>query len=401
MSESAQATGTAASSRAAAVFLGCAAMVQHGVVLQLVGPVLPDLMREFSVRESLAGLMLSIGSLGFVLGPLVVGRLIDSRGLRVALLSGLVIELAALCAFGFTPAFAFAMAFSFLLRFGASFVETSVNVLPVILPGARGASLMNLMHAFFGVGSLLSPISVGLLVQLTGRWRVAFVAGAAVTAAMLAFAGGVRLPQAAASQRPAAEEAGRSRPATVLDSFVLAGALALFLYVGAEVGMSAWIVLYLRERLGFAPVAATAGATLLWVGIMIGRSLNSLLSRRIGVRALVLGGAVAGAVSGFALLTVRSGSAIYALLFLFGLTISGTFPNVVISVNTRYPDRVGQVTAALTVASAAGGMSFHVIIGALSQVLGIVSIIAIPPTLLALLAITYGMATRRHAAALR
>ncbi len=392
------------SGRGAVVFLGCAAMVQHGVVLQLVGPVLPDLMREFSVRESLAGLMLSIGSLGFVVGPLFAGRLIDRRGMRAALVAGLCVEVLALAAFGIVPAFALAMGLSFLLRFGASFVETSVNVLPVVAGGADGASMMNLMHSFFGVGSLLSPISVGLIVQLTGRWRLAFLAGALVTAAMLGLGWRFRLPAVTAAIPAGAGSAARpaaARAGAVLDSFVLAGAAALFLYVGAEVGMAAWIVLYLREHLGFAPVAATAAATLLWVGIMVGRSLNSLLARRIGVRALVLGGALAGAASGFALLAARSAPAIYALLLLFGLTISGTFPNVVISVNTRYPERVGQVTAALTIASAAGGMSFHVIIGALSQALGIVSIIAIPPALLALLAVTYAAATRGRAAAVR
>jgi fucose permease len=317
---------------------------------------------------------------------------------------GLVIELAVLAAFGAVPAFAAAVALGFLLRFGASFVETSVNVLPVTLQAtgaAAGASMMNLMHTFFGVGALLAPVSVGLLVQLTGRWRVAFWAGGLVTAALLALSWAARLPLAAPAPAEAVKAPlpGGGRGGSVRDPFVLAGAVALFLYVGAEVGMSAWVVLYLRTRLGFTPVAATAALTLLWVGITAGRSINSLLAQKVGVRELVLGGAVGGVVCGYALLAARSAPAVYTLLLLFGLFVSGTFPNVMVSINTRYPERVGQVTAVLTMAAAAGSMTFHPIIGALSQALGIVTVVVIPPTLMALLLVTYGIATRRRVAA--
>ena len=127
-------------SRLGAILLGCAAMAQHGVVLLLMGPVLPDLMREFGVRESLAGLLLSAGSFGFTVGPLFAGRLIDRRGVRVAMLVGLVIELAVLAAFGAVPAFAAAVALGFLLPYeipdlGDQSIEARHNLSP---PGPAG-----------------------------------------------------------------------------------------------------------------------------------------------------------------------------------------------------------------------------------------------------------------------
>jgi fucose permease len=395
--------------RLGGIAVGSAAMVQHGVVLMLIGPVLPDLMREFGVRGALAGLVMSAGSFGFTVGPLVAGRVIDQRGVRAALLAGAGIELAVLAAFGVVPAFAVAVGLNFLTRLGASFVETSVNVLPVLLPpapgaaqaaggsrGAGGASIMNMMHAFFGVGALAAPAAIGFLLKATGWWRGAFWGGALVTAALLAMGLAVPLP------RPAAGTATR-RPAwggIVRDPFVLAGALALFLYVGAEVGMSGWIVLYLREGLGLSPLTAPIGLTLLWLGITVGRAGNSLLARWIGIRALVLGAALGGAACGVALLAARSIASAYPLLLLFGLAISGTFPNVMVSVNTRYPGRVGQVTAFLAIASAAGSMTIHPVIGALYDAFGAVVILVVPAALLLLLAGAYYAATRvRRAAA--
>ncbi len=394
-----------APSRFSGILVGSAAMAQHGVVLMLIGPVLPDLMREFGVRGPLAGLLLSAGSFGFTVGPLVAGRIIDRRGVRAALIAGFCVELVVLAAFGVVPAFALAVALNFLTRFGASFVETSVNVLPVLLPQApvrsrapgptAGASIMNTMHAFFGVGALAAPAAIGVLLQMTGRWRGAFWGGAAVTAALLVMALLVRLPRP-----PAHGSSGRPAWAGIArDPFVLAGALALFLYVGAEVGMSGWIVLYLREGLGLSAPAAPIGLTLLWLGITVGRFANGVLARWIGIRALVLGAALGGAACGFALLGARSAGAAYALLLLFGLAISGTFPNVMVSINTRYPGKVGQVTAFLAIASAAGSMTFHPVIGALYEALGAVVILVVPATLLLLLAAAYYAATRTKRAA--
>ena len=59
------------------VALTCATMTQHGIVLVLAGALLPAMMKTFGIRESAAGLMLGIGALGFVLGPLVAGMLSD------------------------------------------------------------------------------------------------------------------------------------------------------------------------------------------------------------------------------------------------------------------------------------------------------------------------------------
>ena len=142
-------------SRRTLIVLNCAAMAQHGIVLLLVGSVLPYMMASLDMGESAAGVMLAFGSFGFSLGPLIAGVIADRAHVKGALMAGLFIELVALCFFGFVPAFGFAMATAFLLRFGAAFIETSVNVIPVIIEkrgkgdSRKVGSLMNLIHFFF------------------------------------------------------------------------------------------------------------------------------------------------------------------------------------------------------------------------------------------------------------
>ncbi len=73
--------------------LNCAVMVQHGVILLINGPIVPSLMNTFSIGESTVGMLLAFGSIGFVMGPLIAGTIIDRIGIGRAFLAGFAIEL--------------------------------------------------------------------------------------------------------------------------------------------------------------------------------------------------------------------------------------------------------------------------------------------------------------------
>ena len=279
------ATGDTMTHRARLITLNYAIMLQHGVALVLLGPVLPQLISTFGISESSAGLLLGLGSVGFMLSPLLAGTLIDRTGVKRALLIGFCGEMLFLTLFGLSPFFAWAIGANMLLRFSAAFVETSGNALPAIAFGSSTGSLMNRIHVFFGIGALATPILTGMIIEKTGNWRIVFWIVAFLTLLVAIPTVKMHLPQ------QLARDSGRRQafPWRVLrDGPTMLGAITMFLYVGAEVGMSAWIVHYLQKYLGFAVVTSTSGLTILWVGIMIGRYINSVLNRFVKSRVLVI-----------------------------------------------------------------------------------------------------------------
>ena len=150
--------------------LNFASMAQHGIILLLVGPLVPDLMETFGIGEGVTGILLGMGSVGFVAGPLFAGALIDRINVRAALLVGLGIELVFLVLFGIAPLFILAVAANLLLHLGASFVETSANVMPTLRRSTKSAhSVMSLVHMFFSVGAVAGPFLIGLYLDATGR----------------------------------------------------------------------------------------------------------------------------------------------------------------------------------------------------------------------------------------
>ena len=102
-----------------------------------------------------------------------------------------------------------------------------------------------------------------------------------------------------------------------------------------------------RKSLAF-PVVAALPPTIsaLWLGLMIGRLLNSRLALRRSSRELVLWSGVIGVICGLALLTART-PPVYLWLFGVGLSMAGMYPNIMADINSRYPIQMGLVTGFL------------------------------------------------------
>lgn len=386
------------------VALNFASMTQHGIILLLVGPMIPNIMRTFGIGESLAGLLLAMGALGFLCGPLIAGAVIDRINVRAALLIGFVIEFLILCVYGLSPVFGLAVAAHFVMLLGSSFIETSANVMPSLVHTGRPPhAVMNLVHMFFSIGAFIGPFLIGLYLEATGEWRPIMFFALVPTGVLLLWTGILRLPARGKARTDASPtgSAGDTVPPsrnhlrTVLRRrSVLLGALTLMLYVGAEVGTSSWVVHYLQRELGMSAVASASGLSILWICILAGRFANSVLGNRFSSRALVTVSGLVGAVGVVLFLFARSTASAYLLLALIGLCFSGVFPNVMGELNRRDPERVGTVTAVMAMGAAFGAGFFQWFLGFLAETVSLTAAFVTPAVLQVLLVITFQVAAR-------
>lgn len=379
--------------------LNFAAMGQHGIVLLMFSPLVPSIMETFAIGEALAGLLLSAGSLGFVAGPILAGAVIDGRGVKSALAVGFLAEIAFFAVFGWSPIFWVAAAANFFIHMAGAFVETSANVMPTLVDRRHAGSYMNLVHSFFSVGAVIGPVLIGLFLSAAGTWRPVSWLVAIPTGGLAIFTLAVPF------SKPPAEPADGENPrrasrggrlalwsSVVFRRPVFFGALTLMLYVGAEVGLSAWIVYYLTSRLGFSTVVSSTGLSTLWIGIMVGRFGSSILARRFSSRALVSTAGIVGLVAGVGLLYTDRTFLVFALLAIVGLSMSGVFPNVMAEINSRDPQRAGTITGFLAVGAGSGAMVFQWCIGLVAERVGLVLALHIPAVLMGLVVVTYSIA---------
>jgi len=333
-------------------------------------------------------MMFGLGALGFALGPMIAGTLTDRVGVKWVLLLGLAVEVLMLSVFGLAPSFLLVVAVNLILHAAGAFIETSVNVLPVLIARQRAGSLMNQMHLFFSVGAFIAPFAAGLILETTGNWRPVFWLSALLTALLLLFTMRVTFPPRVAHEDPTG-----SPPIPIgkllRQRSVLLGAPAIGLYIGAEVGVGGWIVLYLQRQLGFVTLAATTGLSIMWLGLIVGRYFNSVLAAHYSSRVLVVGAGMGGLIAGLALLTARTPLMAYIWLGVIGLCMSGVFPNIMAELNAREPARAGAMSGFLASAAAVGATVMQPILGAIAQWLGLTVAIAMPAFLMGLTALAY------------
>ncbi len=165
----------------------CVAMLIFGVVMSILGAVLPSVIAQFGLDKAMAGSLFPLMTIGMLLGSLLFGPIVDRYGYKSLLIvcSGLVlIGLEIIGRGGSLNALRVAM---FLIGFGGGVINGGSNALVSdIATEDRGAKL-SLLGVFFGISAFSVPFLLGLLMNIFGYARLAMVVGLAVAIPILFF----------------------------------------------------------------------------------------------------------------------------------------------------------------------------------------------------------------------
>ena len=364
------------------------------------------------------------------------GALVDKFGYKKTMVVGLIIM--AVGAAGFIPAASLALFPVFLcalivLAAGMTVVQVAVNpYVTVIGPPKTASSRLNLAQAFNSVGTFIAPffgavlilrnavpvITPAHLLSMSDIGRQAYRAAQASTvrlpyigiALMLLFLAIalalIKLkPQTGMTDltqdfRPGAFAEALSKPDSIWHHpWLIAGALGIFTYVGAEVTIGSLLVNYMGlPQIGALGESVAAKFLMVyWGGAMIGRFIGSAVLQRVRTGP-VLGAAGIGAFTLVVLSLLTHGhTAMYALLFV-GLFNSIMFP----SIFTLGIQDLGPLTSkgsSLLIAAIVGGALIPLGTGALADKIGLHPSFIIPAICYIYIAIFGIAAVRRPIAA--
>ena len=147
---------------------------------------LPSQMASYRVDRATIGTTFFTTSAGYVLAGISSGALIERCGIRAALtLGGGAYVLSGLYLASRPPFAAFVLA-QLVMGYGLGVLESALNVYLAALPEAT--TLLNRLHAFFGVGALIGPLLAAWILGFaswTAVWLVLAVAGVPLTAGFL------------------------------------------------------------------------------------------------------------------------------------------------------------------------------------------------------------------------
>jgi MFS transporter, FHS family, L-fucose permease len=342
------------------------------------------------------------------------GKLVDLLGYKRAMVGGLIIM--GLGALGFVPAatvasFGVFLAALVVLAAGMTTVQVAANpYVTIVGPPATASSRLNLAQAFNSVGTFIAPF-LGAMFILKGARplapeRLHSLSTAAQQLYRATEASSVRLPyvgmavvlfclavglaaiklkpgQAALDQtqdfRPGAYKDQPANPASIWRShWLIAGAVGIFTYVGAEVSIGSLLVNFM-ELPRIAGLTESRAATFLmfyWGGAMIGRFIGAAILKRVPTGP-VLGSAGLCACF-FVMLAVASRGhiAMYALLAV-GFCNSIMFPSI-FSLGLQGLGSLTSKGSSLMIAAIVGGAIIPLATGRLADRVGLQMAFLVP-----------------------
>ncbi|HBY60848.1 MAG TPA: hypothetical protein DEH78_13580 [Solibacterales bacterium] len=311
------------------------AIFVYGMIAAMLGTILPDLSKRFSLTPKQNGTIALAQAIGLVIASLSVGPLIDVQGKKVGLVLGLALITLALFLLPKSRGFGMIAAYLFVLGLGGGIIVTGANALVSDIAPETRATTLNLLNLFFGLGGLATPfISANLLARDSVKlcYLVAFLTLITLVVHVVA-----PIPPPAGVVQFQVSQMGDLLSNTGL----LLLSLLLFLYVASEVGIWNWLARHLIAQ-GIAESRALNILSLGFaLGLLVGRVAVSPILISVPATQVLLAASVLIAITTFLMLQTSKPGAAGFLVFLAGVAMAPVFPTTLAVVG----DRFSQMTA--------------------------------------------------------
>lgn len=348
--------------------LALATFVALGLPDGMLGTAWPSMRQSLHAPVSGLGLVLLAYTAGAVTVTAVVGRVIRRLGVSLLLAGGAAVAVAASAGVAAAPALAAVVAAG--LAFGVSGGALDGGLNTAVGMSGRGR-LLNLLHGFYGVGTMIGPLLVTVAV-VAASWRGAYLVLLVVDAAVAAlWLAGRRRDRTGTAPLDASVAPSTAQPAEIDRpgrAAVTAGLAVFFVYTGLEVAAGQWETTFAEGHLHFSSSAAGLATFGYWA---------ALTAVRLGLGAVpsppdhptVVRVGTAGAVVAAALIWWEPSAAAAVTGFvLLGASLAGVFPSLVALTPARVgPPAASRVIAWQIGAATAGGAALSALVGLLIQ----------------------------------
>ncbi|WP_071131801.1 MFS transporter [Enterococcus timonensis] len=337
----------------------------NGLYGMIMGSLLPYISSAYHLSDTVAGSLLSAHYVGNLLASFIAGILPLYLGRKRS-----VIFLSSFVTAGFllmiTTGNPFLLILSFLFTGLSRGSISNFNNSVVNEISNSSASALSFLHSIFAIGALLAPYLVIAAVQLLGfdGWKMSGVVIIILTLISLFLFSKMEMPEVKQKVKVKANY-------TFLREkkfWILAG--LLFFYMCGESTINGWLVKYFVDAeiltIGYAQFLAS----LLWIGVLIGRLSVSAFGDRFAKKKILLWLTLGMTVFFAILLVGRTPIIITVAIFGLGLTMAGVYPTTIAAAGgfiKEFPMAMGT----LLVISGLGSIMMPMITGAMSDRWGI------------------------------
>lgn len=307
------------------------AFISLGIPDSLLGVTWPMIYPSLGTPLSSAGYITMTVSLGTVVSSLNASRLVKKFGTGKVTLVSVAMTAFALLGFSWATSLVWLLIFAIPLGLGAGAIDTGLNEFVAEHFEARH---MSWLHASWGIGAMLGPVLISIMVSNGLTWRNGYM-GISAIQTMLVILLLFSLPywkKYNTFQAPDETAAPSRQTSKIRTLFKLKGigyALSsFFLYISIENSFNVWGATYLVQVHSIHPEQAAAWISIYFFGIITGRIATGILTAKIHSNYLIRAGIIL-IICGILLITLAGHQYITLLGFiLIGCGLAPIFPSL-------------------------------------------------------------------------
>jgi len=360
--------------RLAVFSASCLGMLIFGIVLTTIGALLPLIIPKFQIDKIDAGSLMSLLSIGILIGSLIFGPISDRFGFKLLLIVAAFVILIGLLNIAFTKSFALLRISTFSIGFGGGILNGATNALVADISVGEKSAGLSLLGVFFGIGAIGIPFLLGLLLDYMTYESFISIIGFSVLFPIIFFMI-IRFPKPKQVEGfPLKEGVNLLR-----SGILLMLGLILFFESGMEITVSSWAAIFLEEEILIEQNTAIFLLSFFWLGLTLGRLalgviLKSAAPLKVFVLSLLL--AVAGV---FIMISSSEQTSAVVGLFLIGIGFAAGFPVILGIVGDLYAQLSGTAFSIVFVIALIGGSTIPLLTGVVAEAYELrVSFIIIP-----------------------
>ncbi|MDR1388949.1 MAG: MFS transporter [Treponema sp.] len=322
--------------------------------------------KEFSLGKTMMGILVAVQFSAITSAPLLFGHIADKTGKRKILLFFMPVFFAGCIFTALSGSVGFFIAGIFLTGIGYSVCECiSSSALSDTFPGKENRYL-NLVQSTFGFGAVVSPILLNRLLS-TGlfSWRIIFYLAAAGYA--------VLYPLMLVSRCGKADCSSDAKKKSVLEALLHPPLLAiLFGAIAAYVAMETSVA-YFADSLFVMEYNNTVLGAYAVSGFWLAMTLSRFVFAWLQIKSCIVSffGFALPALLFVLLLFLKHEIPLLIFFIFLGAMMGPVWPMIVGMGTSSYPGISGMVSSILMVGGGIGGAVIPVLIGTISEVLGL------------------------------
>lgn len=349
-------------------------MAFYAVLLNMIGELLPEIMREYNLTMSQGGLIQTVFNIGGIVTLLVMLNFSDRIRKSKLVFYGFLITSIALVFIGFYTKSYIVLLYAFIILGSSTKVfDVAVNAFVNDINTKNREFFLQMLHTAFGVGAVLGPAYASFIIIKNWGWNTAFWFLGVLYLFILIISIFTMMKPSVETENNLIHLKHKSLNLTALVKnpqvwvlFIGAGCFS-----GAYVGMVTWFPTYAKTLPGKAGALSGLILSIFFFGYVVSRGIASLILTSKNARFLIIFTSLMGGITFIIAFLISHTWAFFTFMPLAGFFAGATLPLIIFVACGVFPNNSGGVTTILYIGISIFAMLTPYLMGLIGDYYGI------------------------------